>query len=289
MINSLLSSFKNKDQKKQQTDLWPIFNNSQVQQRQLFFQYQQYKKTPSVLPSFSDTGFRVFSQSDEDGLLLYIFALIGFTNKICIDIAFASPFGSNTTNLICNWGFQGFLIEAENMSQTEEYFKRHIDTSIYPPTIIRKWITAENINEVFKSHNLSGEIDLLSLDVDGVDYWLLKALNVVTPRVIVLEYQDILGPNMSATVPYKPDFNRFDIHPDYFGASLSAFVKLAQKKNYRLVGINKYGYNAFFVKNGLEEKLLPKISIKSCFNITKVQNGINERYPLIKKLPWKKV
>ncbi|MCJ7636553.1 MAG: hypothetical protein MUO21_03605, partial [Nitrososphaeraceae archaeon] len=74
------------------------------------------KKRKLPLPNFQDTGFRVYSQNDEDGLLLYIFSLIGFTNKICLDIAFASPYGANTTNLICNWGFTGLLIEGSDIS-----------------------------------------------------------------------------------------------------------------------------------------------------------------------------
>ena len=77
----------------------------------LHFHYQSLKKEGLSLPNFRDTGFRVYSQNDEDGLLLYIFSLIGMTDRRCVDIAFGSPYGANTTNLICNWGFAGLLIE----------------------------------------------------------------------------------------------------------------------------------------------------------------------------------
>ncbi len=76
--------------------------NTQISQRQLFFHYQYLRDKKLPLPNFRDTGFRVFSQNDEDGLLVYIFSLIGFTNKVCVDMAFASPYAANTTNLIGN-------------------------------------------------------------------------------------------------------------------------------------------------------------------------------------------
>ena len=117
-------------------------------------------------------------------------------------------------------------------------------------------------------------------------YYIWKSLNVIQPRVVVVEYLDILGPDLALTVPYKPDFNRYDIHPDFFSASLSAFVKLGKEKGYRLIGINHLGYNAFFVKNGIGDDALPEISVNSCFNHPKVKWGIESRYPEVKDLPW---
>ena len=89
--------------------------------------------------------------------------------------------------------------------------------------------------------------------------------------------------------PYTPNFNRFDIHEDFFSASLPAFVKLDKEKGYRLIGVNKYGFNAFFIKNGLCEDVLPEIKARECFNHVKNKEGIKERYPKIKDLPWVEV
>jgi len=260
--------------------------NTQIQQRQLFFYFQNLKHTKSQLPDFSNTGFRVFSQGDEDGKILFIFSVIGFSNKICVDMAFASPYGANTTNLILNWGFHGLLVEGNDLSAAQTFFNSHKDTCVYPPTTVRSWITVENVNDICRINGFTGEIDLFSLDMDGVDYHIWKSLNVIQPRVVVIEYQDILGPDAELTVPYKPDFNRFDIHPDFFSASLSAFVKLGKEKGYRLVGTNHLGYNAFFVKNGIGEDVLPEISVSSCFSHPKVKSGMEKRYPLVKDLPW---
>ena len=75
-----------------------------VAQTQLFLYYQLLRNRKLPLPKFEDTGFSVYSQNDEDGLLLYIFSLIGSTNKICVDVGSGSPSGGNTANLILNWG-----------------------------------------------------------------------------------------------------------------------------------------------------------------------------------------
>ncbi len=204
-------------------------------------------------------------------------------------MAFESPYGANTTNLILNWGFIGLLVEGNDLSSTQAFFNSNRDTSVYPPTSVSAWITAENVNDICMNNEFKGEIDFFSLDMDGVDYYIWKSLNVIQPRVVIVEYLDILGPDVALTVPYKSDFNREDIHPDFFGASLSAFVKLGKEKGYRLVGINNLGYNAFFVKNGVGEDVLPEISVKSCFDHPKVNSGITTLYPRVKDFPWVEV
>ena len=97
---------------------------------------------------------------------------------------------------------------------------------------------------------------------------------------------NIFGPNIAVTVPYKSDFDRSNIHPDFFGASLGAFVKLGKKKGYRLVGCNKYGFNAFFMRNDLGKKEFPEVSISSCLNHPVVLEGRKNRLPAVKNLGW---
>lgn len=268
-------------------------NNSQIQQRLLFTKYSHLLAQGHPLPKFRDSGFRVYSQTDEDGLLLYIFSVIGFTNKVLVDIAFASPYGANTTNLICNWGWNGLLIHGSDkeLESSKKYFKSHPDTSIVLPKLIMEWITAENVNDILVSNGISGGIDLFSLDVDGMDYWIWKSLEAIQPRVVIVECQTMWGHEKSVTVPYKPDFNRFNVHPDYFGASLSAFIKLGREKGYRLVGCNKYGYNAFFVQNGIGEKFLPEISPEECFAYvpSDLQQKRKNRLQSVTNFEWKEV
>lgn len=265
--------------------------DSQISQKNLLLHYQNLKNQKLPLPNFEDTGFRVYSQNEEDGLLLYIFSLIGTTNKVCFDLACGIPKGSNSANLICNLGWSGLLIDGDDdkVQITKAFYESNRDTINCPPQVMSKFITTENINNVLLENGVSGEIDLFSLDMDGIDYWIWESVDVINPRVVMVEYQYRLGEEDALTVPYKTDFNRFDICPNYYGASLQAFIKLANKKGYRLVGCNRYGYNAFFVRNDIGEDVLPRVtSFEKCFYkpfLAKYKDQVLE----IRKYDWAKV
>lgn len=265
-------------------------------QLQLKFTYRMLAASDRPLPGLKEVGFKAFSQTDEDGILLYIFSIIGTANKTCVEICAGAGFECNTSNLLINHGWHGLLVDGNEaaVKQGQEFYKRHPCTYVYPPVFVHRWITRDNINEVLGSNGFEGEIDLLSLDLDGVDYWIWDAITVIKPRVVVAEYQDIIGSDRAVTVPYSDDFNS-SIYPmtlgmpNFSGASLPAFVKLATKKGYRLVGCNRLGYNAFFVLNPLGEKQIPAIDVRECFKHPKVQWGMKERYPTVKDLPWVEV
>jgi len=265
-------------------------------QRALILAYHRLLTEGKPLPPLSEVGFKVYSQTDEDGILLYIFALIGTTNRRCVEICAGDGRECNTANLIINHRWLALLFDGheQRVERGRSYYKRHPATFVYPPTFVHAWITSENVNELIEQHGFRGEIDLLSLDLDGVDYWVWQAIDVIAPRVVVLEYQDILGPERSWTVPNKADFSARDYPrtrgmPNFAGASLTAFVKLGREKGYRLVGCNTPGYNAFFVRQGLGEEQLPEIPIESCFQHPKVLSGMEERFPTVKDLPWVEV
>lgn len=268
----------------------PDHQNAQAMQKMLFHGHRQNHLTGLPLPHFRDAGFRIYSQTDEDGILLYIFSIIGFTNKTLIDFAFGDPHGANTTNLLLNWGFWGLLVEGseEGIRRSTDYFANHPDTRIFPPKLERHWITAENVNQIIYQNRIQGEIDLFSLDIDGVDYWLWKALTVVSPRVVVVEANTCLGRDLSVTVPYRPDFNRHDINPNYFGASVQAFTKLGKEKGYRLVACNRFGYNLFFIRNDLGKDVFPEITPHECFNFEPfaLMQSRQERLRSIMSLQW---
>jgi hypothetical protein len=114
---------------------------------------------------------------------------------------------------------------------------------------------------------MTGEIDLFSLDVDGMDYWMWKALIVASPRVVVVEYQTDWGSDNSVTVPYSPTFVAdLSSLPYYCGCSLPAWVNLGREKGYRLVGCNGSNYNAFFVRNDVGVDVLPEVDAADCIN-----------------------
>lgn len=242
--------------------------NSQVAQHALFLQYRDLAARARGAARLADAGFRTFSQADEDGLLLYVFAAIGFESRVLVDLGAALPEGSNTANLLCNWGFSGLLVDgdAQLAERSRAFYARHRDTWLHPPRVLHSWVTAENCNALLSGAAISGEIDLLSIDLDGVDYWVWRALDVVRPRVVVVECQDLWGAERSVTVPYRADFARPGADYDYCGASLPALVKLGHAKGYRLVGTNRYGYNAVFVRKGLAEEALPEADPAACLS-----------------------
>lgn len=161
--------------------------------------------------------------------------------------------------------------------------------------MIPTWLTAENINDLLREHGpANGEIDLLSIDVDGNDYWLWRAIDVITPRVVVIEYQDIIGAGPSLTIPYDPMFSlgRYEVnatHNNYVGASLRALTKLGTAKGYYLVATNSYGFNAFFVREELRSDLLPEIAVEDGFPHPWNEYGLRERWPLVADMPWESV
>jgi hypothetical protein len=267
--------------------------SSACTQISLMLQYQTLLRFGKELPSLKHVGFKVYSQTDEDGILLYIFSLIGVTNRMCVEICAGNGLESNTTNLILHHYWTALLFDgnADNVDMARRFFREHRATYVYPPIIVHSWITRENVNGLIRDHGFQGDIDLLSLDLDGVDYWIWEAITAITPRVVVLEYQDILGPDRSWTVPYKEDFRASDYPctdgmPNFAGGSLRAFVNLGKKKGYRLVGCNALGYNAFFIRNGIGEESIPEIAIDDCFRHPKVLWGMQERFPRVKDLPW---
>ncbi len=269
---------------------------SQPAQRHLALWYRNLLDRGAPLPQLPDTGFSIFSQADEDGILLYLFSIIGTTNRIAVEICAGDGQECNTANLIVNHGWHALLIdgEAENVRKGREFYRHHPCTRIYPPFFVHAWITRENVNEIILQQGIKGTVDLLSIDLDGVDYWIWEAIDVITPRVVVIEYQDIIGPDKALTIPYQDDFDAFRYPttngmPNYCGASLPAMVKLAERKGYRLVGCNRYGFNAFFVKNPLGEREIPRVAIASCFSHTKVVRDRARRWATVKDLPWVEV
>lgn len=244
-------------------------------------------------PSLRDAGFNLYSATDEDGILLYIFSLIGMRSRICVDIGAANIVGSNTPNLILNHGFTGLLIDGSEsgMQNVREFYAQHPATAHMPPKAVTSLVTAENINDVITSNGVQGEIDLLGIDIDGNDYWIWEAITCVDPAVVLIEYQDILGPDRAWTIPYKPDFNgdAYEVNREqhnYNGASLRALARLGKRKGYRLVGTHRYGWNAFFVKNGRGEDVLPEVTVESCFDSPWNRYGMEHRFPLVANMEW---
>ncbi len=262
----------------------------QATQLMLSLHYRHLLHERAPLPSSDDVHFRAFSQNGEDGILLYLFSLLGTTNKRSVELGAGNGTSCNTANLIINHGWTALLVDGSEAEVEEgrRFYSEHPDTTGHPPAFVHAWLTKENVNEVVGGAGFRGEVDLLSLDIDGNDYWVWDALDCISPRVVVLEYRTVWGAERAVTVPYRPDFVGEHVAGgfDYAGASLPAFVKLGKRKGYRLVGCERLCFNAFFLREGVGEDLFPEIPASACFGHPAAQHQIATQQPAVAQREW---
>ncbi len=237
--------------------------------------------------------YSIFSQNGEDGILLYLFSLIGTTNCKAIEFGIGDGRQCNTANLITNFGWEVLMIEGhtDKARSANTFYRKHPKTKEGQVTIKEAFITTENINALFSENGYTGEIDLLSIDIDGNDYWIWEAVRVINPRVVVIEYNASLGPEKSISVTYDPEFDRYKKHPSgwYHGASLKALEHLGKAKGYRLVGCDSNGVNAFFVRSDIPAEELNELTADEAYFPEKKRSRTHttaEQYALIRDLEF---
>jgi hypothetical protein len=245
----------------------------QITQRQLFHQYSEMAKK-GELPSLNDTGYRVFSQFEEDGKLLFVFSVIRMSNKTFVEIGSDDGVNSNAANLYFNFGWHGLFIDGKQRSikRGVKFFSKYPHPWYYKPKFVCAKVTRENVNELIEGAGYNGEIGLLSIDIDGNDYWVWDAITAIDPQVVIIETHNEFGMH-NIVVPYDPDYSYPGKHPVYHGASPVAMNRLAKKKGYRLVGANELGFNFLFVRNGLADKELPEVTVESVLTHPSVEEA----------------
>lgn len=239
-----------------------------AEQIQLQLTYRRLLDESRPLPALHDVGFTNFSQFDEDGLLLFIFAIIGSGNRRCVEICAGVGSESMSANLILNHQWDALQVDGnpDNVNAARAFFAGRSETFWQPPQVIRSWVTRDNVNELFTRTGFDGEIDLLALDMDGVEFHVWESLTATNPRVLVTEINDLWPAETCVTVRYRDDFRCRDDQLGYCGASLGAWVKSCRKRGYRLVGCNRNGLNCFFVRNDQAPDLLPEVDPASCLS-----------------------
>lgn len=191
-------------------------------------------------------GAKCFSQNDEDGIIAEIFRRIGTTNRTFLEIGVDDGLQCNT-HLLLHQGWAGAWIQADR-GQVEAISRTFAAPIVSRALrVVERFVNRETVNDVVSGLGLPYDIDLLSIDIDGNDYYVFDVLTAIAPRVVIVEYNAQLPPPTRAVIPYRPDWVwRGD---GYFGASLQSLTDLASRKGYRLVGCNVTGVNAFFVRN----------------------------------------
>jgi hypothetical protein len=215
------------------------------------------------------SGFRLHSQNSEDGILLALFRTIGMGSGRFVELGSGSS-GGNAAMFATEFGWTGLMVEGDagKAAMAGRRFPQ-IDA-------VCAWITPESVNGLIEQHGFGGEVDLLSIDVDGNDYWVWDALTVCTSRVVVLEYNSMFGPDRAVTIPYDPAFNRRDHRFCYFGASLAGLTTLSARKGYRLVAVDPTGVNAFFLRNDLAPEI-PAVEPRTAYRISDKYNDLIRR------------
>jgi SAM-dependent methyltransferase len=261
-------------------------HSSREAQRLLVSAWQDRVAHRRPLPSFDEAGFRAYSQTNEDGILLLLQAVLGRGAGHMVEIGCGEGDESNSANLIINHGWTATLFDGsgDSLSAARRFYAANPDTRIFPPKCHLAWFTRENINAVLRQAGVPAEPDIFSLDIDGMDYWLWEAMTEVRARIVVLEYNNVIPAEIAVTVPYSEDFRT--AQPDFTGASLAAMVKLGRRKNYRLVGCSQLRYNAFFLRDGVGEDLFPEMSVEEGLDHPYPREGRETRYPPVANLGW---
>lgn len=215
---------------------------------------QQVRKTTSV-NRLSEVEFKIFSQHREDGIIQYLIHHVPISHKTFIEFGVEDYRESNTRFLLMNDNWKGLIMDSQR-----KYISRIQSYDLYwqhDLKAVQAFITKDNINDLCREHGFIGEIGLLSIDIDGNDYWVWNSLTAIQPRIVICEYNSVFGKDLAITIPYNPDFFRTKAHYSnlFFGTSLKALCVLAEKKGYKFAGSDSSGSNAFFVRNDVAQNI----------------------------------
>jgi hypothetical protein len=193
--------------------------------------------------------FKVFSQWGEDGIIQFLLRKVEVPNQVFVEIGVSDYREANTRFLLQNNNWSGMVIDGSE--QNIDVIRRDPLYWRYNLKAECEFIERENINDILKKNGVEGDIGLLSIDIDGNDYWIWDAISDILPRIVICEYRSLFGWRRLVTIPYDRSFNRFRAHSSglYYGASIAALHRLGQSKGYSLVGSNSAGCNLFFVRN----------------------------------------
>jgi hypothetical protein len=193
--------------------------------------------------------FKVFSQWGEDGIIQFLITRIPIENTIFVEFGIGSYSECNTRFLLKHNNWSGLVIDGSEqniyrLKQDKLYWQYNLKAE-------HSFITKDNINQLISQNGVTGDIGILSIDIDGNDYWIWEAIDCIQPRIVICEYNSLLGCKHKVTTIYADNFVIDQAHFSglYWGASISAFDHLAQQKGYSLVGSNTAGNNIFFVRN----------------------------------------
>lgn len=220
-------------------------------------------KSKKDIASLNEVEFKVFSQWGDDGIIQWLVNNLEFPNKTFVEFGVENYRESNTRFLMMHNNWSGLVMDGSepNVEQiiNSEYFWKY---NLSAKTV---FIDTDNINNILSSSGLGKEVGILHVDIDGNDYWIWKEINVISPIVVILEYNSVFGIDRAITIPYDKAFYRTNAHYSnlYFGASLRALHQLSGEKCYSFIGCNSAGNNAYFVRKDKLNDSVRETSLES--------------------------
>jgi hypothetical protein len=209
------------------------------------------------LERLSDAEFKVFSQFGDDGIIQYLTDYLEVTPRTFVEFGVEDYSEANTRFLLLNDNWRGLVLDGSSQSMEalrgeELYWRQDL-------TAVSAFIDRDNINGLLTEQGFCGPLGILSIDIDGNDYWVWERIDCVSPAIVIAEYNSVFGAEHPVSVPYDPRFVRSQAHYShlYWGCSLPALCVLAERKGFSLVGCNSHGNNAYFVRRDRMRDLRP--------------------------------
>lgn len=220
-----------------------------------------------------DYEFKVFSQWGEDGIIQRLIDVVKLEDRTFIEFGVEDFYESNCRFLMMNDNFRGFVMDgstdnAEACQKSYFFWKHEL-------RMRQAFITRDNVNDLLAESGFGPELAILSIDLDGVDYWVTEAIRGFSPRILIHEYNALFGGERKISVPYDPQFQRGEKHFShlYWGASLGALTHLAEQRGYTLVGTNSACCNAFYVRSDLMSDKLEALSAEQAYEPSKYRES----------------
>lgn len=237
-------------------------------------------KARTQISSLHEVEFRVYSQFGDDGIIQWLLGRRPDLPRRFVEFGVEDYSEANTRFLMTNDNWSGLVLDgsATNMTRLRQrkWFWRH-DLSAR-----HCFMTRENVDQTIQEWSGGQAIGILHIDVDGNDYWLWEAIVSCSPSIVIMEYNALFGADRPITIPYSRDFSRHAAHfsAQYFGASLAALTHLAKAKGYGLIGTNRAGNNAYFVRRDILGDDIREVDVASAYTQAKFRDSRNRQHQL---------
>jgi hypothetical protein len=240
----------------------------------------EVRKKYDLIKNLQEAEYKIFSQTGEDGILDFLLTKLNILNCKFVEIGVGDYSEANTRYIYEKSFSEGLIVDIE--SNLKDKVSKNINLWKGLLHVENIEIDSENINSILDKYNLNRDLDLFSIDIDGIDYWVIENLRPQISKLFVLEYNPTFGHNLEITVPNIKNFNRFKSHYSgcYYGSSLKAMIRLMDRKGYDFLGTNNLNFNAFFVLKNISytlDNLKKNLKNLENYSLIKIRDSKDKR------------